>query len=146
MLQRNAWKKGRIFFSVSDQPKTIVQWCNLRQQQREKELRRFKACDLKGLGLLFSFQGQKDKKDVEKSFSDMYQTIERIQTVTAQVKLIVKKHNNFAAVLNSKKSDGFCTNIGSPPIQLFLKFIQQHNISHIFQFFGRRFKIAAKFS
>ena len=108
-------KKGRIFFLV--QTKTIVVQSST--AAAEKELRQFKACDLKGLGLLFSFQGQKDKKDVEKSFSDMYQTIERIQTVTAQVKLIVKKHNNFAAVLNSKKSDGFCTNIGSPHSMVF---------------------------
>ena len=71
-------KKGRIFFLV--QTKTIVVQSST--AAAEKELRQFKACDLKGLGLLFSFQGQKDKKDVEKSFSDMYQTIERIQTVT----------------------------------------------------------------
>ena len=102
MLPNITWgeKKGRIFFLV--QTKTIVVQSST--AAAEKELRQFKACDLKGLGLLFSFQGQKDKKDVEKSFSDMYQTIERIQTVTEpQVKLIVKKHNNFAAVLNSKK-------------------------------------------
>ena len=104
MLQTNTWKKGRIFFffRLAKNDSIVVQ--SSTAAETEKELRRFKACDLKGLGLLFSFQGQKDKKDVEKSFSDMYQTMERIQTVTEpQVKLIVKKHNNFAAVLNSKK-------------------------------------------
>ena len=77
MLQTNAWKKGRIFFLFRTSGAIFDS-----SREEKKELRRFKACDLKGLGLLFSFQGQKDKKDVEKSFSDMYQTIERIQTVT----------------------------------------------------------------
>ena len=61
---------------------SIVVQSSTAVEKRKKELRRFKARDLKGLGFLFFFQGQKDKKDVEKSFSDMYQTIERIQTVT----------------------------------------------------------------